>query len=77
MRISNISIRVFLQTLMLCFKPLGLQEHQLRPQDVGEKSLADIGADSQEAKYAGGEPFTVQQDKPHTFSVCPFSFFLC
>lgn len=61
----------FFQTFRLCFKPLGLQEHQLRPQDVGEKTLADIGAGPASAKYAGGEPYTMQQTNPHYPVILP------
>ena len=37
--ISNWLFYIIFQTFRLVFKPLGLKEHQLRPQDFGEANL--------------------------------------
>ena len=37
--ISNWLVYIIFQTFRLVFKPLGLKEHQLRPQDFGEANL--------------------------------------
>ncbi|WAR01042.1 S6A13-like protein [Mya arenaria] len=55
----------------LVFRPLDLQDHQLRPQDHGEPSLADLNRPRKYSDYGSNQqqPYTVPE-KPPQYQEC-------
>jgi len=79
-QLTNIKIlpRVY-QTFKLVFVPLNFEPHQKRPQDEGERTLADLKRGPLDSMESGGEVRSAyavpeKQGPPPSYSV---SYFAC